>query len=105
MLGAAGFTGSAVAIAAAWLTAVSLLLAARDRWTGLGLGALGGLVVAGPSLAGGGSSVVVWIAGVAGGAAAGWFAAPTENRDRWQQWVAVGVGIGALALGLIAGYA
>ena len=104
VLGAAGFTGSTAAITAAWLSGVSLLLVARDRWTGLALGGLGGLLVAGPSLAGGTKSVGVWVLGAAIGAAAGWFVAPTENRDRWQQWVAVGVGVVAVSLGLIAGY-
>lgn len=104
VLGAAGFTGSSVAIAAAWASAVSLVLTARDRWTGAGLGAFAGTLVAGPSLAGGYKSVFVWIAGVVVGAGLGWFVTASERRVRWQRWIALAVGIGAVAAAVVAGY-
>ncbi|MBA2610203.1 MAG: hypothetical protein H0U92_14800 [Actinobacteria bacterium] len=104
VLGAAGFTGSAIAVAAAWTSAVSLVLAARDRWTGVVLGAFAGAIVAGPSLAGGAKSAAVWVAGVAVGGIVGGFAAPKERRERWQRWLAVVVAIAAVCLGVVAGY-
>lgn len=104
VLGAAGFTGSAAAIGAVWASAVSLVLAARDRWTATGLGALAGLLVAGPSLAGGFPSAVIWILGAGIGGAVGWFVSPTEEREQTQRWVALGLGVVAVSLGLIAGY-
>ena len=104
VLGAAGFTGSAYAIAAAWTSAVTLVLAARDRWTGVALGALGGLLVAGPSLAAGSGRVATWAGGLVGGAAVGWLLAPGQRRLRWQPWVALVVGGAAVVLGVLAGY-
>lgn len=104
VLGAAGFTGSAVAIGAVWASAASLVLAARDRWTATGMGALAGLLVAGPSLAGGFPSAVIWILGAGIGGAVGWFVSPTEEREQTQRWVALGLGVVAVSLGLIAGY-
>jgi len=104
VLGAAGFTGSAYAVAAAWASAVSLVLVARDRWSAMALGALGGLLVGGPSLTDGGSSVGVWLLGVVGGAVVGWVVAPGERRARWQPWVAVVIGAAGVFLGVMAGY-
>ncbi|MDP1794636.1 MAG: hypothetical protein Q8K63_10930 [Acidimicrobiales bacterium] len=104
VLGAAGITGSGVAVAAAWASAVSLALAGRQRSTGAVLGALGGLLVAGPSLTSGTRNVVIWLAGIAVGGAAGWLLAAPPRRARWQPWVAVGVGVVALCLGVVAGY-
>lgn len=104
VLGAAAFTGSAVAIGAAWASAASLVLASRDRWTGVVLGAFGGTLVAGPSLSGGRNSVAVWIGGVAVGGFAGFVCAANERRERWQPWVAVTIAVGAIGLGLAAGY-
>ena len=104
MLGAAGTTGSAVAIAAAWTSAASLALAGRQRSTGAVLGALGGLLVAGPSLAGRGASPLTWIAGIAIGGGAGWLLAASPRRARWQPFVAVGLGVVAVSLGVVAGY-
>jgi hypothetical protein len=104
VLGAAGVTGSAYAVAAAWLSAVSLVLVARDRWSAMALGALGGLLVAGPSLTDAMPSVGIWLLGVVGGAAVGWIVAPGPRRARWQPWVAVVVGAGGVCLGVMAGY-
>jgi len=104
VLGPAGATGSALVVAAAWCSAVGLVLAARDRWTGIGLGALAGLMVAGPALAGGAASVAVWIGGVGLGSAAGWLLSPTNARLRWQPWVAVALGAAAAGLGIAGGY-
>jgi len=104
VLGAAGFTGSTVAIAAAWATALSLVLVARDRFTGAVLGAFAGTLVAGPSLAGGYKSVLVWVAGVAVGGVLGWFVTASERRAPWQRWIAVAVGVGAVCAAVVAGY-
>ncbi len=104
VLGAAGFTGSGLAVGAAWASAACLVLASRDRWTGAVLGALGGTLVAGPSLAGGAKSVVVWGAGVVVGGALGWVCAANERRERWQPWIAVAVALGAVGLGITTGY-
>ena len=104
VLGAAGFTGAGAAVAAAWTSAASLVLVARQRTTGLVLGALGGMLVAGPAVVGGMNSALVWTGGVLGGGAAGWLAAASPARARWQPWVAVGIGAVAVALGVAAGY-
>lgn len=104
VLGAAGFTGSAAAVGAAWASAVSLVLAARDRWAGAALGALAGTIVAGPSVAGGFDSVAVRTVGVVVGAAVGWFVAAGPGRERWQPWVSVGIAGVAAGLGVFAGY-
>ena len=104
VLGAAGFTGASVAVAATWTSAVSLVLAGRQRSTGAVLGALGGMLVAGPAVVGGMNSAAVWTAGVVGGGVVGWFAAASPARARWQPWVAAGVGIVAVGLGVTAGY-
>lgn len=104
VLGAAGVTGSTVAIAAAWTSAASLALAGRTRTTGAVLGALGGLLVAGPAIAGGRSSALVWTAGLLGGGAVGFALAATPARERWQPWLAAGVGAVAVGLGVAAGY-
>lgn len=104
VLGAAGFTGADIAVAAAWTSAVSLVLAARQRTTGAVLGALGGMLVAGPAVVGGMNSALVWTGGVVGGAAAGWLVAASPSRARWQPWVAIGLGVAAVGLGVTAGY-
>ena len=104
VLGAAGFTGSAYAIGAAWTSAVSVVLAARDRWTAVALGALAGLLVAGPSLTAGSGRVATWAGGLLGGAAVGWLVAPGERRLRWQPWVALVIGGAGVVLGVLAGY-
>ncbi len=104
VLGAAGFTGSGLAIAATWATAVSVVLAARDRWTSVGLGALAGVIVFGPSLASGGVDAAMWVAGVVVGGVAGWVCAPRGRRARFQPLVALAVGAAAIVLGVISGY-
>lgn len=104
VLGAAGFTGSGVAVAAAWASAGSLVLAGRQRSTGAVLGALGGMLVAGPAVVGGMNSALTWAGGTALGGAAGWLAAASPRRAAWQPWVAVGVGAVAVALSVAAGY-
>jgi hypothetical protein len=104
VLGAAGFTGSAAAVAATWTSALSLILVARQRAVGIGLGLLAGALVAGPSLSGGGESVAVWILGLAAGAAVGFVVVPRRDRRPWQAFVAVAVGAAGVALGVIAGY-
>jgi hypothetical protein len=104
VLGAAGFTGSTFAIAATWASAVGLVLVARDRWTGAALGVLGGLLVAGPSLAGGVGRGATWGLGVVGGAAAGWLAAPSDRRLRWQPWVGLAVAAAGVCFAVVAGY-
>lgn len=104
VLGAAGFTGSVAAISAVWASAVGLVLAARDHWTGAVLGAFAGTLVAGPSLAGGARSIAVWTGAVVVGAVAGWFGASTEGREPWQPRVAVGIAAVAAGLGVFAGY-
>lgn len=104
VLGAAGFTGSVIAIGAAWTSAVGLVLAARDHWTGAVLGGFAGTIVAGPSLAGGAKSIGVWTGAVVVGAVAGWFGAASKRRERWQPWVAVGIAAVAAGLGVFAGY-
>jgi hypothetical protein len=104
VLGAAGFTGSAAAVAATWTSAVSLIGVARQRAVGVGLGLLAGTLVAGPSLSGGIESVGVWIVGVAAGGALGFVVVPPDGARRWQAFVALGVGAIGVALGVIAGY-
>jgi hypothetical protein len=104
VLGAAGFTGSALAVGAAWTSAVSLVLVARDRWTGAALGAFAGTLVAGPALAGGATNAAEWTGGVLAGGVVGWLVAAGERRERWQQWLAVVIAVGAVCLGLAAGY-
>jgi hypothetical protein len=104
VLGAAGFTGSSVAVAAAWSAAVSLVLAGRQRTTGAVLGALGGLLVAGPAVVGGLHAALTWTGGIVGGGLVGWLVAASPSRSRWQPWVAVGVGVVAVGLGVTAGY-
>lgn len=104
VLGAAGVTGASVAIAAAWASAVSLVLAGRQRTTGAVLGALGGMLVAGPAVGGGVNSALVFAGGLVGGATVGWLAAASPQRAKWQPWVAVGVGVVAVGLGVTAGY-
>ena len=104
VLGAAGVTGSTMAVAAAWASAASLALAGRQRTTGAALGALGGVLVAGPSLAGGSESVRVWIAGIVVGAGVGWLLAASPKRARWQPLLAIAVGVVGVGLGVVAGY-
>lgn len=104
VLGAAGVTGAPVAVAAAWASALSLVLAGRQRTSGAVLGALAGMLVAGPAVVGGMNSALVWTGGVAGGGAVGWLAAASPKRARWQPWAAVGVGVVAVGLGVTAGY-
>lgn len=104
VLGAAGFTGSTVAVAGAWTSAASLVLAGRQRTTGAVLGALAGMVVAGPAVAGGMNSALVWTGGVVGGAGLGWLVAASPARVRVQPWIAVGLGALAVGLGVAAGY-
>jgi hypothetical protein len=104
VLGAAGFTGSGVAIAAAWTGAVSLVLAGRDRWTGVVLGAFGATLVAGPSPVGGLKAAATWAGGIVGGAVLGWVATASERRLRWQRLVAVVLAAAAVGLAVVAGY-
>ncbi len=104
VLGAAGFTGSAVAIVAAWASAASLLVVARRRAVGAVLGLLAGALVAGPSFNGGIRSIAVAVAGLAGGAAAGWFLTPADGRRRWQRFIALAAAAAGVALGVVAGY-
>jgi hypothetical protein len=104
VLGGAGFTGSATAVACAWTSAVSLLVVARDRRTGVGLGALAGVLVAGPSFAGGARDAVVAVVAIVVGAALGWVVgAQTEIRP-WTKWLALGAAAVALFFGIVAGY-
>ncbi|HVT75770.1 MAG TPA: hypothetical protein VHD87_01985 [Acidimicrobiales bacterium] len=104
VLGAAGFTGSALAVGATWASAVSLVLVARQRAAGAVLGLTAGLLVAGPSLAGGAKSVGTWVLGALVGTAVGLVAAPGEGRRRWQRYVALVLGAAGLAVGIAAGY-
>lgn len=104
VLGAAGVTGSAVAIAATWAGAVSLLVIGRSRWVGAGLGLVAGALVAGPSPAGGASNVAVWAAGLGVGGAVGWFASDYLAGRDWIRWLAVALGGVGLLLGVVAGY-
>lgn len=104
VLGAAGVTGSGVAVSAAWASALSLVLAGRQRSTGALLGALAGVLVAGPAVAGGMNSALVWTGGVLAGSVAGWILAASPRRARWQPWVAVAVGVAAIGLAVAAGY-
>ncbi len=104
VLGAAGFTGSAAAVAATWASAVSLITVARQRAVGVGLGLLAGALIAGPSLSGGAESVAVWVPGLAAGAAVGFVMVPPDGARRWQAFVALAVGAAGVAFGVIAGY-
>lgn len=104
VLGAAGFTGSTAAISATWTSAVALLAVARDRATGAVLGLLAGTLVAGTALSGGWRSVVVWVVGLAAGAAVGWFVRASEQRRRWHLVVDVAMAAIAIAFGVLAGY-
>jgi hypothetical protein len=104
VLGAAGFTGSTAAVGAAWACAVSLVGVARQRAVGAGLGLVAGTLVAGPSLAGGLKSVLVCVLGALIGAAVGWFVTPASGRRRWQRFVALGIAVAGVALGIAAGY-
>jgi len=104
VLGAAGFTGSGMAIGASWASAVSLVAVARQRVASAGLGLVAGALVAGPSLAGGYHAAAVFVLGVVGGAVVGWFAAPAPGRRPWQRYVALAIGAVGVALGIAAGY-
>ena len=94
VLGAAGFTGSAAAVAATWASAVEPRSPSRgNALVGVGLGLLAGALVAGPSLSGGVESVGCGSPALAAGAALGFVMVPPDGRGgRWQAFVALGVG-------------
>jgi hypothetical protein len=104
VLGAAGLTGSAAAIGASWASAVSLVSVARHRGVSAALGIVAGVVVAGPSPAGGYRSAGVWVAAAIVGAGVGLVVAPGTDARRWQQYVALVAGGVGVALGILAGY-
>lgn len=104
VLGAAGFTGSAAGITAAWTSAAALLGVARDRLAASALGAVGGLLVAGPALNGGLRSVAVRVVGLAAGALVGAITTSRGESRRWHLVVDAGVAAAAVAVGILAGY-
>jgi hypothetical protein len=104
VLGAAGFTGSAAAIAASWTSVLALLAIARDRWTSVALGVLAATVVAGPALSGGSKSAAVLLVGLVAGGTVGYFLRPSLARRPWHVVVDVGMAVVTVALGVLAGY-
>ena len=94
MLGAAGFTGSALADRGD--VGERGEPGARRRATdgsALALGALGGLLVAGPSLAGGAHQHRCGSPAQASAVRRAGSWPDLDGRGRWQHWVAVGVGV------------
>ena len=99
VLGGAGWHGPASAVVASWVLAAALVLVCRRPGPAAVCGAVAGLLVAGPALAGGLDDAALHLVALSVGGGLAWVLAPRRTSSNRQATIAVGMaGLGLICV-------